>query len=597
MYKRKILTIIGIAFLCLSFSSCKKKSACEKNGHSWVDATCTTPKTCSVCNKTNGDVLEHNLNKIETVNPTCTLDGYDLYKCTNCDYEKKETILSIGHSLIYDTNNNDLTCTSDIVTIESCENCDYEKEIITPATGHKWVNATWSAPKHCSMCKLVELEPTLYKEYLSIGESTTIYFEGFDDLSMFNIEISDDSIISIDEFGKITSLNKGVTNISFSLKNQESNIVSYTFEVISKMPSTFVTYDRLSIGEVTNVFFRNLDELTEESLSDFDITFEKGGILELTKESYIKAVSIGTEKVTIKSKLDERVFDTLEISVVDENEMLIVYGKDPVNSLQAGDQFEMSSSMGYKNTDLVWMTSDPSVAVVSDDGLVSIIKEGYVVINAYDPNYPKDNNRKARYSFYIEGIMDVDYVSRLIHTALKENGTKETGSNIQKYGQWYGNNGEPWCAMFVSWCWNRSGLSTDILLKYQGCTAGMQWCTEQGIMHYVQKFEWGNELNDKVVVEDYKPVAGDIIFFLSAGMSHTGIAIYSDDTYLYTIEGNTSDRVAIKRWTLTDARITGYAHPNYPTFNGVPEDFSWIKEMQEDGTYLWTNVSAQQKVD
>ena len=147
------------------------------------------------------------------------------------------------------------------------------------------------------------------------------------------------------------------------------------------------------------------------------------------------------------------------------------------------------------------------------------------------------------------------------------------------------------------WCWNRCGLSTDLLLKYQGCTAGMQWCTEQGIMHYVQDFNWGTDLNDKVVVENYKPVAGDIIFFLSAGMGHTGIAIYSDDTYLYTIEGNTSDRVAIKRWTLTDARITGYATPKYPTYDGTPEDFSWIKEKQADGTYLWTNVSAQQKVD
>ena len=62
-------------------------------------------------------------------------------------------------------------------------------------------------------------------------------------------------------------------------------------------------------------------------------------------------------------------------------------------------------------------------------------------------------------------------------------------------------------------------------------------------------------------------------------------------------EGNTSDMVAVKRWTLTDARITGYAHPKYPTYDGTPEDFSWIKEQQPDGSYIWSNVSAQQKVD
>ena len=600
MNKRKLLVVLGITFFCLSFTGCKKKTVCEKNGHDFSDATCLEASKCKECGEVNGSSLGHDLKKNETVNPTCLTDGYDLYKCTRCDYTEKETILSIGHSLIYDTNNNSLTCTSGIVTVESCEHCDYKKEIITPATGHKWVNATWSAPKHCSVCNLIELEPTLYKEYLSVGESTTIYFEGFDDLEKFNVEIADESIVSIDEFGKITALNKGVTEISFSLKDKESNVISYTFEVISKMPNAFVTYDRMAVGEITTIFFRNLEELEETSLDDFNITFKNGGILELTEDGYIKAIALGKEYVNIISKLDERVYCTVEVNVVDENSILIVYGRESVNTYEAGDQFMMSASMGYDNEDLEWMSSDPSVAVVSADGLVSIVKEGYVVINVYDPNFPKDNNRKARYAFYIEGVMNVDYVARIIYTALEENGTRETGSNWQKYGEWYGNNGEPWCATFVSWCWNRCGLPTSLLVKYQGCTAGMQWCTEQDIMHYVQDFEWlGNNahLNDKVIVENYQPASGDIVFFLSAGMGHTGIVIYSDETYLYTIEGNTSDMVAVKRWTLTDARITGYAHPKYPTYDGTPEDFSWIREKQADGTYIWSNVSAQQKVD
>ena len=598
MNNKKILAVIGITILCLSFSGCKKKSICEKNGHDFLDATCLEASKCKNCDEVKGSSLGHDLMKTETVNPTCFEDGYDLYKCTRCGYNEKETVLSTGHSLIYTTVTP--TCTLNGVTIESCENCDYEKETVINSGGHSFVNSTWSTPKHCTKCNLVELEPTLYKEYLSIGESTTIYFEGFDDLSKFNVEISDESVISIDEYGKITALNKGIAEIKFSLKDKESNVISYTFEVLSKMPSAFVTYDRMAVGEITTVFFRNLDELEETSLSDFNITFKNGGILELTEEGYIKAVSLGKEYVNITSKLDERVYCTLEVNVVDENSILIVYGKEAINSLQAGDQFMMSASMGYDNEDLVWMSSDPSVAVVGSDGFVSIIKEGYVVINVCDPKFPKDNNRKARYAFYIEGVMNIDYVSRIIHTALKENGTKETGTNWQKYGEWYGNNGEPWCATFVSWCWNRCGLPTSLLVKYQGCTAGMQWCTEQDIMHYVQDFEWlgdNSHLNDKVIVEDYKPASGDIVFFLSAGMGHTGIVIYSDDTYLYTIEGNTSDMVAVKRWTLTDARITGYAHPKYPTYDGTPEDFSWIKEKQADGTYIWTNVSAQQKVD
>lgn len=43
---------------------------------------------------------------------------------------------------------------------------------------------------------------------------------------------------------------------------------------------------------------------------------------------------------------------------------------------------------------------------------------------------------------------------RLVQVALSQLGTKESppGSNDQKYGVWYPMNGQPWCAIFQSWC-------------------------------------------------------------------------------------------------------------------------------------------------
>jgi len=41
------------------------------NGHKWVDATCTKPATCSVCKKTSGNALSHEI---------------DVTKCFNCEY-------------------------------------------------------------------------------------------------------------------------------------------------------------------------------------------------------------------------------------------------------------------------------------------------------------------------------------------------------------------------------------------------------------------------------------------------------------------------------------------------------------------------------
>lgn len=39
--------------------------------------------------------------------------------------------------------------------------------------------------------------------------------------------------------------------------------------------------------------------------------------------------------------------------------------------------------------------------------------------------------------------------------AIKELGTRESpsGSNLTEYGDWYGENGVPWCAIFCTWCY------------------------------------------------------------------------------------------------------------------------------------------------
>lgn len=46
-----------------------------------------------------------------------------------------------------------------------------------------------------------------------------------------------------------------------------------------------------------------------------------------------------------------------------------------------------------------------------------------------------------------------------LEVARTQVGVKESphGSNIQKYGSWYGFNGVPWCAIFESWCLDQSG--------------------------------------------------------------------------------------------------------------------------------------------
>ena len=155
-----------------------------------------------------------------------------------------------------------------------------------------------------------------------------------------------------------------------------------------------------------------------------------------------------------------------------------------------------------------------------------------------------------------EGSIPLD---KFVYTALAECGTVEGANNITKYGEWYGMNGEPWCAMFVSWCANQAGLLADsgnnngIIPKYASVSLGMEW--------YKNKLRFGKK-------GEYKPHYGDILF-LKTGASHTAIVAGYDEgnNKIYTIEGNFSNKVS-KVWRYADdPRITGYGK-NYGTSYG-----------------------------
>ena len=86
----------------------------------------------------------------------------------------------------------------------------------------------------------------------------------------------------------------------------------------------------------------------------------------------------------------------------------------------------------------------------------------------------------------------------------------------------------------------------------------------KGVICFVRIFE-GN-FRDKgqfKLKEEYKPQPADLIIFSSAGASHIGIVVYSDDTTVYTIEGNTGNMVAQRAYPLDYEQITGYIKPNY----------------------------------
>lgn len=122
--------------------------------------------------------------------------------------------------------------------------------------------------------------------------------------------------------------------------------------------------------------------------------------------------------------------------------------------------------------------------------------------------------------------------SKIVARAKTQIGTKEVPVNKTKYGAWYGLDGQPWCAMFVSWVFSTEHLTQLIAQSpkgYAGCESFEAWARQKGL-----------------IVPTNTVKAGDILLFDFDGNNrseHTGIAIggYDPKSHLVpTIEGNTS---------------------------------------------------------
>lgn len=146
----------------------------------------------------------------------------------------------------------------------------------------------------------------------------------------------------------------------------------------------------------------------------------------------------------------------------------------------------------------------------------------------------------------------------LVKIAQAENGTKENGTNNVKYNTWfYGHEVDgsnyPWCAVFVSWCADKAGITTDIMPK----TASAGY-----FAHYANQGH-GEVFTNK------NPEAGDLFLINYNGSdwaNHVGIVASCDGSNITTIEGNSSDMVRSR--TLSMSGLT-FVHFNLDSSSGM----------------------------
>ena len=133
----------------------------------------------------------------------------------------------------------------------------------------------------------------------------------------------------------------------------------------------------------------------------------------------------------------------------------------------------------------------------------------------------------------------------LVNVAMQEIGN-EGG---EKFWSWYDfDERVDWCAIFASWCEDQVGyLDEKKAPSFALVSDGADWFLNQN--------QW--------IDAGGTPEAGDLIFFDwegDGGRDHVGIVTSVIGNKVFTVEGNSSDRCRVKRYTIGDPVIYGYGH-------------------------------------
>ena len=149
----------------------------------------------------------------------------------------------------------------------------------------------------------------------------------------------------------------------------------------------------------------------------------------------------------------------------------------------------------------------------------------------------------------------------------KGNFTKYARDLVNLIGSPY-SQGAAWCDMFIDWCFIQTFGKNNAKKMLGGWSA----YTPTSANFYKNSGRFFKS-----------PSVGDQIFFKnSERINHTGIVINVTETFVYTIEGNSSNKVQNRSYSLKDKSIAGYGKPDWSVVTTKEEKLDpWPRAMVE----------------
>lgn len=410
-------------------------------------------------------------------------------------------------------------------------------------------------------CSLIETEETflVFNDIIILGENEgthiPITYSGIKDTRII-INFSNDSVLSFDKEDLFIKANKiGYTKIEISIKDSDyfASIDVYVEAKEIIAPKLQASHKEVGINNLARFYITNQDKVGAP-IESFDFTLNDDSLASIDENYLIHPKKEGNLIVTATYKHNRQITASFNLNIIkNSDERIIVSTEENKFTVLSGEYLSLYAD--GKNTklevDYDFTSYSVDIASITADGRVVGIKDGLAYIGVKS----KTTAKAGVIYILVEGNENkVNYIERYISSALAETGYKEQFSGFTKYGAWYQAQYAllDWCAMFVAWNANQAGIPTTIIPRLAKVEFIRDFYIRINRFHYK---------------EDYVPVRGDLIIFMSNGASHIGIVLRVENGRVYTIEGNTSNMVAERNYPLNYNTITGYGNPDYQKLN------------------------------
>lgn len=229
---------------------------------------------------------------------------------------------------------------------------------------------------------------------------------------------------------------------------------------------------------------------------------------------------------------------------------------------------QWSSKLSYDGKCAMWQFGGEVNYIRSNKIAGRVVDQDYMLYNIINKEENKDNQKNK---MTIDEAIDL-----VVNTALNEVGYHEKASNYMlddktansgsanytKYARDLDNidgfyntkkQGYAYCDIFNDWTFVKCfGVETAMKMLYQPKYSAGAGCT------YSMQYYKNNNAFTTIPKKGYQ-----IFFGNSYESTHTGIVVDVNNETVFTVEGNTSDGVYERSYSIYDNKILGYGIPNY----------------------------------